>query len=427
VPGLYIDTAKFGSPSADSITVGVLIPLTEANGNRNDRSIQNWNAIKLATDEINSRIGTRKLVLETCDTAADTSRVKAQTTWLATSRKSPASLIYRSDPVIEAREIAVSNGMLIMSPSATARDITQLADVPQSGGVGLVWRTAPSDELQARVIAELLKGNNLNFAGSLDAGFGSITKVAIAYSNNSYGQGLNQTVQARLSPAREVRTFVFLEGDDATVASAVASVNAFDPDVTVIISQIDDARRFLNAASTTTNLTRAAGHQWFFTDSNKAPSLLMGLTYPTEIDRALGTAPAQNAGSGYQQFKDRFTGLFGTDPVQFSFTSHSYDAMYVVGLGIAYANGTGDKSVSGVRIAQGLTRLSAMNGQRYDFQPNDFTGAAAALLADAGVNVSGASGELDFNSVTGEAPSGFEIWQVNGTVLQSLGNVDPPP
>ncbi len=67
--------------------------------------------------------------------------------------------------------VAVPNGIVMISPSATSPGLTTAEDN------GLFFRTAPSDARQGEVIANVLK----------DRGIGS---VAITYTNNDYGKGL---------------------------------------------------------------------------------------------------------------------------------------------------------------------------------------------------------------------------------------------
>ncbi len=417
--------ATFGG---GEIKVGVLAALTNPDGTPNDRSIQNWNAIKLALEEVNpvNYLNNRGISLVTCDFAGDTNRVNAQVEWMATVRKTPAIIVYRSAAVLQVRQLAVDHNVLIVSPSATAKEISVLSDKPTGGTVGLIWRTAPSDELQARVMAEILKGNS---AGA-DAGFANVRKLGILYQDDNYGRGLSQIVRDKLQGdgGRTVSSFQFTSTAD--IDDRIRNgLNAFDPDVTVVIAQAQVVSEALAIAATQPNLKRSAGHQWFFTDSAKQTSLLSGGNL-AEIEGAVGTAPAPNAGSGFGQFKDRFTSRFGVDPVDYPFTSHSYDAMYLIYLGAIHAAGpNGAGPLTGEGIAEGLTRLSS--GDHFDFKAIDIVDAANQLRMGRTINVSGASGELDFDPVTGDAPSAFEVWRVrrsaDGGYFEAMGNVDPPP
>jgi len=70
-----------------------------------------------------------------------------------------------------ASNVAVPNGVVMISPSATSPGLTTLDDK------GLFFRTAPSDARGGQILADITK----------DRG---ITSVAITYTNNDYGKGL---------------------------------------------------------------------------------------------------------------------------------------------------------------------------------------------------------------------------------------------
>ncbi len=69
--------------------------------------------------------------------------------------------------------VAVPNGIQIVSPSATSPALTTIEDN------GLFFHTAPSDARQGEVIADILA----------DEGVGN---VAVTYTNNDYGKGIIQ-------------------------------------------------------------------------------------------------------------------------------------------------------------------------------------------------------------------------------------------
>lgn len=70
-----------------------------------------------------------------------------------------------------ANNVAVPNGVVMVSPSATSPGLSALDDK------GYFFRTAPSDARQGEVIADVLKSRG-------------ITDVAVTYTNNDYGKGL---------------------------------------------------------------------------------------------------------------------------------------------------------------------------------------------------------------------------------------------
>src|SRR5439155_23884766 len=112
-------------------------------------------------------------------------------------------------------------------------------------------------------------------------------------------------------------------------------------------------------------------------------------------------------------FQMRFLSRFQRNPEDQTYASNRYDAMYLVALGCAWALGRdGAGALTGVRIAEGLTHLSA--GPRFGLTPEQFTAARAAVQSGASIDVAGASGPLDFDAKTGEAPASFRLWRVKG-------------
>ena len=73
-----------------------------------------------------------------------------------------------------ANNVAVPNGVVMISPSATSPALSTIEDN------GLFFRTAPSDARQGEVLANIL----------MDRG---IEEVAVTYTNNDYGKGLSDS------------------------------------------------------------------------------------------------------------------------------------------------------------------------------------------------------------------------------------------
>ena len=73
-----------------------------------------------------------------------------------------------------ANNVAVPNGVTMISPSATSPALTTIEDK------GFFFRTAPSDARQGQVLAQVV----------MDRG---IDKVAVTYTNNDYGKGLSDS------------------------------------------------------------------------------------------------------------------------------------------------------------------------------------------------------------------------------------------
>lgn len=73
-----------------------------------------------------------------------------------------------------ANNVAVPNGVAMISPSATSPALSTIADN------GYFFRTAPSDARQGQVLAEITIERGIN-------------EVAVTYTNNDYGKGLSDS------------------------------------------------------------------------------------------------------------------------------------------------------------------------------------------------------------------------------------------
>ena len=83
-----------------------------------------------------------------------------------------------------ATNVAVPNGVVMISPSATSPGLTTLDDK------GLFFRTAPSDARGGQILADITKDTKVSNK--------SIGSVAVTYTNNDYGKGLADVYAAAL-------------------------------------------------------------------------------------------------------------------------------------------------------------------------------------------------------------------------------------
>ena len=174
--------------------------------------------------------------------------------------------------------------------------------------------------------------------------------MGITYLNDAYGQGLNVALSQQLNSVKTLHAAFYDRGGD--LDASVASMDAFNPDLTVLIGFPDDVGRFITKAAVTANLSRAAGHRWFFTDSAKDPAIISG-SPAGELESSYGTTPAQTSGPAYAAFQSDFQAHYGIDPSSYAFIAHTYDAVYVVALGCAFAVGSaGTDPLNGSRIGR---------------------------------------------------------------------------
>jgi branched-chain amino acid transport system substrate-binding protein len=405
----------FGPTSdANPIPLGAALPLTTSQG-KDESEEQALNSIKLAIQEVNQREGIngRRFILYICDTGSDANRAREQAEWLVKEKGVPAVFTSGSGQTITASSATIAGGALLMSHTATSPDIAKLQD-KVSGSAGLVWRTAPSDTLQGRVISNLLQGKTA--VKNDTTTFANTGHVVLAYVDDPYGQGLSGVTLLEL-PEDQVEVDQAKYTRNSDVTPAVNTIGAVLPDFSVLIGFPEDNARIISQLAA----QGRTGLKWFFTDAGKDLGFFTALgANASQVTGAYGTAPAQARpeNNEYKQFRSSFLASYSKDPGQFSFTAHAYDAMYLVALGTAYAVGPDankPQPITGARIAEGLTHVTPPKGvtaPSYALGFNDFISARDAMRTGATIDVRGASGPLNFDNETGEAPSEYELWQV---------------
>jgi branched-chain amino acid transport system substrate-binding protein len=364
-------------------------------------------------DEINTRtIDGRKFALYVCDTFRDADIINKQVTWLSDVLGAKSIFFSGSGQGIEAHKVTSTRNVLLISATATS---PELVNVNQTSG--LIWRTAPPDTLQGKVLTDFVKAE-------ADGGtLSTVSNVSVVYVDDAYGQGLEKVIRAGLpGPAMggpyTVRSLAYTEGEDLT--PVVNALSLQTPQLTVLIAFRAEAKDILTKAAAKPNLTRAAGHKWMFTDSAKDPAILDGVTLP-EVSGSFGFAPAQGrpGEATYLSFKDRFLLKYQTDSDQYSFLTHAYDEMYVTALAYAYALGpAGGGTVDGLKLAEGIQKLSS--GQRFTLDPTNLSAMLNAMKAGTAIDIDGTSGKLDFNPEAGAPGAPIERWQITpaGNITQ---------
>lgn len=391
LPELDARCQRLGDTSAQALLLGSVLPLTRTDGTANVTGQARQNALLLAIEQMNppQRQGLRgrPVGLLACDSTSRTEGVTELTQHLV-RRGVLAVFSSTSGETIAASRVTVPSGTVLMSVSATAAEITDLADLAPGaapGSPGLVWRTTAPDSLQARVLSRFL----------VDAG---TPMTSVVHVNDTYGQGLAVAFGRDYPPARQ-RAFPYTLGGSIDGVLDAAMQPA--PTALVLVAFPDDAVRLARAAKARPAL---ADKLFVFTDAARSPVLLI-----PETNGAYGTAgaPADPSSEALQYFTTQYRQRFGIDPLTVSATTNAFDAMMTVMLGLHFSQGAGGPS-----LAAGLTRLAS--GTRVPLVPTSFTTLVRELDERGSVNVDGASGPLDFDARTGEAPAPVELWRIAG-------------
>jgi ABC-type branched-subunit amino acid transport system substrate-binding protein len=359
--------------------------------------------------------GRRPLVLVECNDNSEEETALRSARHLVDSVGVPAIVgaAYSGLTIAVATQVTIPGEVLLISPSATSVAITTLADN------GLVWRTAPSDVIQADAHVALftLIEEQLKEQYSL-----THVKVAIAHKGDAYGSGLAQALTQKLvvngaaasSATNEAyfRVTNYGDPDDASRQPDYPSV------VTGIVNQAPNIVFLFGTTETITELLSGVEAQW---KSGPRPFYIMADgssvdelgTYLEQNDpddelrkRILGTAPGTNAQS-FRTFRILYQSKIndGTSP-DISGAAGAYDALYSV----AYAAvAIGDQPLTGLNLKEGFAKL-VPPGDAVAAGAQQINAAFQALSAGQSIDFSGASGPLDYDLTTGEAVSDIQIW-----------------
>ena len=302
------------------------------------------------------------------------------------------------------------DGVLVISPSATA---TQLGGIDGSMP-GRLWRTAPPDTLQSRVIlGDLVAQGIATFA------------IVRAPSTDVYAQSLGIILEqdAMMTAGIDHQTTAPF-ADAASILSAAMSAVAGAPDAVVFISaRVGDAAAFLDAVD---GVAEYDGVTIFFPDA-AANEDLFTLTGAgtSRFPQVRATRPAAPDTIITSEFvRDYMTANGGEDPLDFSFTAHTYDATALVLLGAGYALGAG--TLDGTSIAEGIKRMTSGTMEQ-NLVAAQFTAIIAQLRGAGDVDVVGASGQLDYDATTEELTSAtYEVLTIGGTDFVAESTVTVP-
>jgi len=270
-----------GAQDGDAVTFGLLMPQTNKDG-----SVHAWGPtweklVDLVATQINppnqTGVGGTPVRFISCNTGSDTIKAAALASFMITDAGVSAIIGDGSGETLAELAVTVPANVLLMTGAATSPALTSAKKtLTADGGVPLLWRTTPSDALQAPVIAKVL-------LGQIDAGAsvgvfspdGGVPFVAVFERNDSYGQGLVDSFKAIYPSGFATAPCLFTPSGDVT--SAVSMCSGFTPDVVLAIGFADDVSNLINKSASFPQLSSAP--RWFFTQGGLSNTNLQGVEH----------------------------------------------------------------------------------------------------------------------------------------------------
>jgi branched-chain amino acid transport system substrate-binding protein len=383
---------------------------------------------RLALKHVNDRggiDGTRAFGLVMCDAAPATPDLYDD--GLATSQDASVAMARHlieawSVPAIfgparssEVQQVFLAvrgDDVLVISPSATSPDLTTLDQTaPTDDAPGLLWRTAPPDDLQSQAIAADMTDPGLGRAGA-------VSRVAAIYVNDSYGTALYNAFASAFEATgsgRDAQAFPYAaSGMGQTlpqVVSMVATDATFD-EVLFVSSTPDDFVTFLDLIADSPGydgkgifLSEAAASAGVLTVADPQRFPQVRGSRPQPLDRATDTV--------YETFLAEYQVEYDTAIADQIFTPNSYDAGWMLAAGAAWAVFRENNEITGTNIARGLRKLSA--GPEVTVSSVGWSSLRSNFEQGRSVNLQGASGTLDYAPATEETESPIQIWGISGS------------
>ena len=215
-----------------------------------------------------------------------------------------------------ATNVAVPNGVVMISPSATSPGLTDLADN------GFFFRTAPSDARGGQILADITK----------DRG---IKSVAVTYTNNDYGKGLADVYEAACKAhGIKVTTVAAHEDGKADYSAEVATLASAGGDAVAVIGYLDQGGKGIIQGS----LDSGAFDTFILSDGMIGDSLTDA--FGKSLNKSFGSLPG-STGKGAGVFA-KVAGAAGIDPTG-PYTGESYDAAALIVLAMQ-AGGSADRA-----------------------------------------------------------------------------------
>ncbi|WP_134725844.1 ABC transporter substrate-binding protein [Paracoccus luteus] len=368
-----------GAAGAEDIKIGLSLGFT---GPLESMSPNMAKGAELAMKEVSDsgKLLDRSTVtsVQADNTCADAAASVAAVERLVTAEKVNGIMggMCSGETIASLEKVAVPNGMVMISPSATSPALTDIDDK------GFFFRTSPSDARQGEVMTDVI----------MDRG---IKSVAVTYTNNDYGKGLAEAFKSSFEGKGGTVTIMAAHDDGkADYSAEVGALAAAGGEALVVAGYVDQGGSGIVRGS----MDAGAFDTFVFPDGMISDALVT--RFGTELENSFGQNPSSE-GPGRDAFIKvaETAGFDGTS----AFAAESYDAAALMMLAMQaakssdpkvykdkvldVANAPGEKIAAG-ELAKGLELLAAGTDIDYD-------GATAVELVGPGESA-GVYREVDF-------------------------------
>ncbi|SFL21138.1 branched-chain amino acid transport system substrate-binding protein [Pseudovibrio ascidiaceicola] len=359
-----------GSAWAEDIKVGALMGVTGPLANFIPPIL---NGAKLAEADVNKGGGlldgqTMKLVVADSQASAQPSVDAAGKLVNIENVVAIMGALSSGATIAAANAVAIPNGVLQVSPTATAPSMTNLEDNDY------VYRIVPSDNYQGKVLARAV----------LEEGF---KKVAITYVNNDYGVGIGNTFKVEYEKLGGVVTkFSKHEDKKNSYRGELATLASSGADALVVIAY---------AAGSGAKIVKQSLENGFFekfigTDGLRDDILIQQIGAEALASSFFTSPSSPSSNEATEAFHARFDETFGGGSDK-PFVDQAYDATMLIALAIQQAGSTD-------RTAVKNALRSVANAPGEIVGPGEWAKARELISAGKDINYEGVSGAHEFDA-----------------------------
>ncbi len=362
---------------SDAIKYGVLLPQT---GDLASTGKLMVNAAVLPTKQLkNADLGGLKVQNQVEDTQTDpSSGISAANSLVNSGIPGVCGPASSGVNIQVSKQVFIPNQVVGCSPSSTAPSVTNLDDN------GFIFRTAPSDALQGKVMGQVAT-NKL-----------SAKTAATMYVNNDYGQLLSQSfAKAFKNKGGSVQKQVSFEKEQSSYTSKLQSALGGNPDLLVVVGYPQSGvQLFKDFYSDFDNGTKI-----LVTDGMQDPKMQKQVGNP--MKNLTGTAP-NPSGPASDAFTKAYKKEYNRAPGVFN--AHSYDSAAVLILANAMAGKNDGKAVR-----DNMDKVANPGGMEVTVENLAEGVKAAAQGKD--VNYQGASSPVDFDKNGDMKTVSYAVWK----------------
>ena len=283
-----------------------------------------------------------------------------------------------------ANNVAIPNGVTMVSPSATSPALSTIADN------GYFFRTAPSDARQGQVLAQI----------TVERGFND---VAVTFVNNDYGKGLSDSfINAYKGLGGKVSAVVPHETDKADYSAEVAALNASGAGILAVFGYVNQGGNHIIQGS----IDSGAFDKFILADGMYGEDLLKNMD--GDLSGTFGTVPGTDS-KGAASFAEmaKTAGITAGAP----FTGESYDAAALLVLAMQ-SGGSTDRAA----LASNVLAVANTPGEK--IMPGELSKALRILASGGAVDYVGATNVELVGG--GEASGSYKEFEVKGKAFTTV-------